>query len=134
VRGGGGRLSYSRTLGATEQEGEVGRLRQAAAEGEAAAGERGAATGRQTARFAIASVACVPGRITLRGSRAGDGKLVMQMDLFCPTSSGPLVIHDDWSTALGGHFQTIMSVRFPDRPSVELAFTEERRNATVNLA
>lgn len=130
----GGRLSYSLTLVATEQEGEMGRVLQAAAEGDSAAVERVAATLRRTARFSIADVACAPGRITLQGSRAGDGKFVMQMDLSCPRSTGTLVIHDDWSTALGGHFQTIMSLHVPDRPSVELAFTEDRSEASVDLA
>ena len=49
----GGRLSYSLTLVATEQEGEMGRLLQAAADGDSAAVERVAAMLRRTASKAV---------------------------------------------------------------------------------
>jgi hypothetical protein len=130
----GARLSYSLTLVATEQEGEMGRVLEAAADGNAAAVERAATALRQAVRFSIGGAGCVPGRITLRGSRAADGKVVLEMAVACSKDAGPLVIRDDWSKVLGSHFQTIMSVRIPDKPSVELAFGEDRREAVVDLA
>jgi hypothetical protein len=130
----GGRLSYSLTLVATEQDGEMGRVLEAAADGNEAAVERVAATLRETARFSIGGAGCVPGRIMLRGSRVADGKVVLEMALSCPKATGPLVIQDDWPKVLGGHFQTVMSVRIPDTPSVELAFGEDRREAIIDLA
>lgn len=130
----GGRLSYSLTLVTTEQEGEMGRVLEAAADGNAAAVERAARTVREAARFSIGGAACVPGRITLRGSRAADGKVVLAMVLSCPKVTGPLVIQDDWPKVLGNHFQTVMSVRIPGKASVELAFGEDRREAAIDLA
>ena len=46
------------------------------------------------------------------------------MALACPKSAGTLAIRDDWPEVLGSHFQTVMSVRTPGRPSVEFAFVE----------
>jgi len=128
-----GRLSYRLTLVAAEQEGENARLLEVAADGDLAAAERVAAAMRQAARFSLGGEACVPGRIRVQGSRTGDSKVVMAMSLSCPKSAGPLVIRDDWSDVLGGHFQTVMSVRQPERSSVELVFNAERREATVDL-
>jgi hypothetical protein len=44
------------------------------------------------------------------------------------------VIQDKWPTLLGEHFQTVLSVRVPGRSSIEFAFTEGHREATVDLA
>jgi hypothetical protein len=35
---------------------------------------------------------------------------------------------------LGAHFQTVLSIRIPDRSSIEFAFLEDYRSATVDLA
>jgi hypothetical protein len=129
----GSRLSYRLTLVATEQEGENLRLLEAAVDGDAMAAERVAAAMRQAARFSLGGEACVPGRIRFQGSRTGDGKVVMEMALACPRSTGALLIRDEWSDVLGSHFQTVMSVRPVEQPSVELVFNAERREATVDL-
>ena len=129
----GSRLSYRLTLVATEQEGENARLLEAAVDGESTAAERVAAALRQAARFSWGGEACTPGRIRFQGSRTGDGKVVMEMALACARSVGPLLISDNWSDVLGSHFQTLMSVRPMQRPSVELVFNAERREATVDL-
>src|SRR5258708_4002016 len=112
----------------------MGRVLLAAADGNAAAAARVAQAMRDYARFSISGAACTPGRITVQGSRSGDGKVVLEMALACPKASGTLAIRDDWPEVLGGHFQTVMSVRIPDRPSVEFAFVEDRRDATVELS
>ena len=52
----------------------------------------------------------------------------------CPKSTGTLAIRDDWPEVLGAHFQTVLSVRVPGRPSVEFVFLEDRRAATLDLA
>jgi len=129
----GSRLSYRLTLVASEQEGENARLLEAAVDGESTAAERVAAALRQAARFSWGGEACTPGRIRFQGSRTGDGKVVMEMALACARSVGPLLISDNWSDVLGSHFQTLMSVRPMQRPSVELVFNAERREATVDL-
>ena len=129
-----GRLTYRLTLVATEQEEDIGRALLAAAEGNGFAAERIAQALRDYVRFSIAGVACAPGRIVIRGSRAGDDKVVLEMALACPRTSGTLLIRDNWPEVLGGHFQTVMSVRIPGRASIEFAFFEARREATVDLA
>ena len=129
----GGRLSYRLTLVATEQDKETGRMLLAAADGDAAAAARVAQAMREHARFSVAGEPCLPGRITVQGRR-GDDKVVLEMALTCPRTTGTLVVHDEWPKVLGGHFQTVMSVRIPGQPSREFALGEERREATVELS
>jgi hypothetical protein len=130
----GGRLAYRLTLVAAEQEGENVRLLEGAVDGDTTSAERVAAAMRQAARFSLDGEACEPGRIRFQGSRTGDSKVVMEMELACPRLGGALLIRDDWSDVLGSHFQTLMSVRPAGRPSIELVFNAERREATVDLA
>jgi hypothetical protein len=130
----GDKLNYRLTLIATEQEEEMGRALLAASDGNAAAAAKVAQAMRDYARFSVDGDACKPGRITVQGSRAGDGKVVLEMALACPKAVGRLAIRDDWPEVLGGHFQTVMSVRIPGRPSVEFAFVEDKRSATVELS
>src|SRR4029450_11148222 len=81
-----GRLAYRLPVGASEVDEQGGRPRAgerggrllaAAADGDRAAAERVAGFLRDYARFSIAGEACQPGRITMRGSPAGDGKVVL---------------------------------------------------------
>jgi hypothetical protein len=129
-----GRLAYRLTVVASEVDEQGGRLLAAAADGDRAAAERVAGFLRDYARFSIAGEPCQPGRITMRGSTAGDGKVVLDMALSCPKSAGVLAIQDDWSKALGAHFQTVLSVRTQGKPSAEFVFLEEKRSATLDLA
>src|SRR6185436_1506592 len=100
---------------------------------DAAAAEQVAGVLRRAARFSIGGEACTPGRIAFRGSRAGDGKVVLDMALSCPKSTGPLIIRDDWPDVLGSHHQTLMTVRLSEQRSVALTFNTERREATIDL-
>lgn len=131
---GDSKLLYRMTVVATEVDDQAGRLLWEAGEGNRTAADRVAGFLRDYARFSIAGEPCRPGRISMRGSRAGDNKVVLEMALNCPKASGTLAIHDDWPEVLGAHFQTVLSVRIPGRPSIELAFLEENRSATVDLA
>jgi hydrogenase/urease accessory protein HupE len=130
----GGKLAYRLTVVTPEVDDQGGRLLAEAADGDRAAAERVAGFLRDYARFSIAGEACQPGRIAIRGSSAGEGKVVLEMALSCPKSAGVLAIQDDWPEVLGAHFQTVLSVRVPERPSVEFAFLEDRRSATLDLA
>jgi hypothetical protein len=130
----GSRLSYHLTLVATEQAEDMGHALLAAADGDPSAAAVVAQAMREHARFSMAGVACMPGRIAVQGSRAGDGKVILEMALACPRSDGALTIRDDWPGILGAHFQTVMSVRISGRPSVEFAFGEDRHDATVELS
>jgi hydrogenase/urease accessory protein HupE len=128
------KLTYRLTVVATEVDDQAGRLLWEAGEGNRAAAERVAGFLRDHARFAIGDAACLPGRISIRGSSTGDNKVVLEMALRCPGTTGALAIRDDWPEVLGAHFQTVLSVRVPGRPSTELAFLENNRSATVDLA
>jgi len=129
----GGKLLYKLTVVATDVDDQAGRLLVEAAAGDQAAAERVAGFLRDYARFSISGEACRPGRISIRGSGAGDDKVVLEMALSCPKSAGTLAIRDDWPEVLGAHFQTVLSVRVPDRASVEFAFLEDRRSTTLDL-
>jgi hypothetical protein len=130
----GGKLLYRLTVVATEVDDQAGRLVWEAGEGDNAAAAKVAGFLRSYALFSIASVPCEPGRIAIRGSHAGDDKVVLEMAVDCPQASGTLAIRDDWPEVFGAHFQTVLSVRVPSRPSVEFAFLEDYRSATVDLA
>jgi hypothetical protein len=129
-----GTLAYRLTVVATEIDDQAGRLLVTAAEGDRAAAERVAGFLRDYARFSIASEPCRPGRISIRGSGDGDDQGVLDMALSCPKTTGALAIHDDWPEVMGAHFQTVMSVRVPGRPSVEFVFLEDHRDAALDLA
>ena len=130
----GEKLLYRLTVVATEVDDQGGRLLATAADGDRAASERVAGFLRDYARFSIAGEACQPGRIAVRGSTAGDDKVLLEMALSCPKATGALAIRDDWPEVLGAHFQTVLSVRVPGRPTVEFVFLEDRRAATLDLA
>ena len=130
----GGKLVYRLTVVTTEVDDQGGRLLAEAADGDRAAAERVAGFLRDYARFSMAGEPCQPGRIAIRGSSAGEGKVALEMALACPKWAGTLAIQDDWPEVLGAHFQTVLSVRVPERPSVEFVFLEDRRSATLDLA
>ena len=129
-----GTMSYRLTVLAPELPEDAGRLLAAAADGDRDAAARVAQAVRDRAKFSVGGVSCEPGRIAIRGSRAGDGKVVLEMALSCPKAAGTLTIRDEWPGLLGEHFQTVLSVRMQGRPSVEHAFIEGRRETTVELA
>lgn len=129
-----GKLSYRLTVVGPELPEDAGHMLLAATEGERDAVALTARALRELATFSIAGMPCAPGRIAIRGSRSGDGKVVLEMALSCPRAGGALVVRDAWPELMGEHFQTVLSVRVPGRPSIEFAFTEGRREATVDLA
>jgi hydrogenase/urease accessory protein HupE len=129
-----GKLLYRITVVTTEVDDQGGRLLWEAGEGNRDAANKVAGFLRDYARFSIAGEPCEPGRISIRGSSAGDDKVLLEMALSCQKATGTLAIRDDWPEVLGAHFQTVLSVRIPDRPSIEFAFLEDRRSATVDLA
>ncbi len=131
---GDGRLSYHLTVVATELDEKMGRALLTAADGDTSAAALVAQEIREHARFSIAEEPCTPGRIAIRGSRAGDDKVVLEMALACPRAAGKLAIHDTWPEVMGGHFQTVVSVRIPGSQPVEFAFVDERRDTTIDIS
>ncbi len=128
-----GRLSYRFTVVTSQVDDQYAPILQAAVDGDRAASQRVAQALRDYARFSIAGQACRPGRISMRGSTAGDGKVVIEMALTCPKSVGVLWIRDDWPEVLGAHFQTVMTVNVAGSVAGQFAFLDERREATLQL-
>ena len=126
-------LLYRLTVVATDDD-QAGRLLWLAGEGDQAAAARVADFLRNYVRVSIAGEPCRPGRISIRGFSAADDKVVLEMALSCAKGTGTLRIRDDWPEVLGAHFQTVLSVRVPGRSSIEFAFLEDNRSATVDLA
>jgi hypothetical protein len=129
----GDALSYRLTVVGGQLEPETARILRAAIDGEREAGDRVGQWLRDYARFTIDGEACRPGRTAIRAATTGDGKVVLDMALACPKAIGVLAIRDDWPEVMGGHFQTVLSVRLPGQPSIEFVFFEARREATVDL-
>lgn len=128
-----GRLTYRLTLVASEVDALYAPILQQAVDGDRAASERVAQALRDYARFSIAGERCIPGRISMRGSNTGDGKVVLEMALACAKAVGTLWIRDDWPEVLGAHFQTVMTVNVAGRVAGQFAFLDERREATLQL-
>ncbi|MFO1157493.1 MAG: HupE/UreJ family protein [Reyranellaceae bacterium] len=130
----GNALRYRLTVVATEVDYHGGRLLAEAATGERGAAERVAGFLRDYARFSIDGEACEPAATSIRAGGTGDDKVILEIALTCAKPVGVLTIRDDWPDLMGAHFQTVLSVRVPDRPSVELVFLEDKRTATLDLA
>lgn len=125
-------LRYRLAVVATEVDYHGGRLLAEAAAGDRGAIERVTAFARDYARFSIDGESCRPGAVAVRTAGASD-RIVLDMTLSCARSIGVLAIRDEWPDLMGAHFQTLLSVRVPSRPSVELVFFESRRTATLDL-
>lgn len=128
----GSTLRYRLVVLATEVDYHGGRLLIEAAGGDRTAAERVTAFAHDYARFSIDGDACRPGEVAIRTAGASD-RVVLEMTLTCTRSIGVLAIRDEWPDLMGAHFQTLLSVRVPGRPSVELVFFEARRTATLDL-
>ncbi len=129
----GDRLTYRFTVVTTQVDELYAPILQGAVDGDRAASERVAQAMRDYARFSIAGSACTPGRISMRGSNAGDGKVELEMSLACPKSVGTLWIRDDWPEVLGAHFQTVMTVNVAGSIAGQFGFLDERREANLQL-
>jgi hypothetical protein len=128
----GSTLRYRLAVIATEVDYHGGRLLVEAAAGDSRAVEQVAGFMRDFARFSIDGEACRPGSTSTR-TAGGPDKVLLEMTLTCTKSVGVLSIRDEWPDLMGAHFQTLLSVRVPDRRSVEFAFFEARRTATLDL-
>ena len=125
-------LRYRLAVVATEVDYHGGRLLAAAAAGDRGAVERVTAFAHDYARFSIDGEACRPGAGAIQAAGASD-RVVLEMTLSCARSIGVLAIRDEWPDLMGAHFQTLLSVGVPGRPTVELVFFEARRTATLDL-
>ncbi len=128
-----GRISYRLTLVSSEVDEQYAPILLAAVDGDRSASERVAKALRSYASFSIGGEACTPGRISMRGSNAGDGKVALEMALSCVRSVGRLQIRDDWPEVLGAHFQTVMTVNVAGRAAGQFVFIDDRREANVDL-
>ncbi|MBI4638010.1 MAG: HupE/UreJ family protein [Candidatus Rokubacteria bacterium] len=125
-------VAYRLTLVLSEVGEPAGRLLAAAADGEAASVERVVGALRQRVTIRADGVPCRPGRAVLQGSRLGDSRVTLQLDLRCEAEPTRLTIRDDWFDFLGEHYRTI--VRIESRRGLrEVALLPEAREATVEL-
>lgn len=128
----GSALRYRLAVVASEVDYHGGRLLAEAAAGDRGAVERVTGFARDYARFSIDGEACQPGAVTIRTAGGAD-KVVLEMTLSCARSIGVLAMRDEWPDLMGAHFQTLLSVRVPGRPSFDFIFFEARRTATLDL-
>lgn len=129
----GNTLRYRLAVIASEVDYHGGRLLAEAAAGDRGAVERVTGFARDYARFSIDDEACQPAAVAIRTAGAAD-KVVLEMTLSCAGSIGVLAMRDEWPDLMGAHFQTLLSVRIPGRPSFDFVFFEARRTATLDLA
>lgn len=129
----GSSLRYRLAVIASEVDFHGGRLLTEAAAGDRSAVERVTGFAHDYARFSIDGEACRPGAVAIRTAGAAD-RIVLEMTLSCARSVGVLAMRDEWPDLMGAHFQTLLSVRTPGRPSFDFVFFEARRTATLDLA
>lgn len=129
----GSALRYRLAVVTSEVDYHGGRLLAEAAAGDRGAVERVTGFARDYARFSIDGDACQPGPVAIRTAGGAD-KVVLEMTLSCARSIGVLALRDEWPDLMGAHFQTLLSVRVPGRPSFDFIFFEARRTATLDLA
>jgi hypothetical protein len=127
----GPRLEYRLALARSDVDELFLPILQAAIDGQIAAARRVTAALRGYARFSVAGGACTPTQDAIRNE--GADKIVLEMVLACPKSSGTLWIRDDWPEVLGAHFQTIMTVTVAGNMAGQFVFLDERRDATLQL-
>ena len=104
----------------------------AAADGDPASVESVAATLRQRVSFDVDGAQCRPGRVRVQGSRLGDSRLTLSLELRCPSEPVSLHIRDDWSDLFGLHYRTLARIDTPTGVH-EIAFQPDAREATVEL-
>ena len=128
----GATLTYRLTLVVSEVPEEPRHMLTAAADGDPAAAERVAAALREHVSFRVREIPCRPGRAQVQGSRLGDSRLTLWLELRCPSQPGSLQIRDDWSDLFGPHYQTLMRIDTPIGTR-EVALVSDAREVTIGV-
>jgi hypothetical protein len=128
----GSTLTYRLTVVLSELPEEPRRVFASAADGDPAAAERVAAALRERVSFRVREAPCRPGRAQVQGSRLGDSRLTLWLELRCSSEPISLHIRDTWSDLFGPHYQTLMRLDTPIGPR-EVAFVPGAREVTVDV-
>ncbi|TXL82142.1 HupE/UreJ family protein [Vineibacter terrae] len=129
----GERLTYVLDVVAPEMPEAGGRLLSAAADGDPPMAQALAEAMREAITIEADGTPCRPGRIRFQGTRAGDGKVQLELALACQAPPRRLTIREDWRTLFGEHYQTILSIRAAGA-SQERILGEGQRTITVEVA
>jgi hydrogenase/urease accessory protein HupE len=106
----GSTLSYRLTILPAELPAEPARLLASAADGDPAAVERVAVELRRRITVRSGDISCRPGRAQIQGSRLGDGRVTLGLDIECPAPPARLKIRDEWFELFGEHYRTIARI------------------------
>lgn len=128
----GDEVAYRLTLVATELPDGPRGLLVAAAAGDGPSAERVAAEVRQRVALRAQGAACRPGRVLIRGSGLGDGRVELELLARCPSPPRRLTVRDGWASLLGEHHRTL--ARLDAAGGVrEIAFSRDMPEAEVDL-
>lgn len=125
-------LRYRLTILPDEVPAEAARLLASAADGDSASVERVALELRRRVTVRAGDTPCRPGRAVIQGSRLGDGRVILELTIQCPTPPARLVIRDDWFDLFGEHYRTIARIEAPGGAR-EAVFLPDARETTVEL-
>lgn len=107
-------VRYSLTLVPSELPGPAAQLLREATAGSRSSAERLGETMRQAVVARVDGAACQPGRIAVQDLGAGL-KTLLSYELHCPAAPGRLEVVEDWVGLFGEHYQTIVTIRSPQR-------------------
>jgi len=125
-------LRYRLTILPDEVPAEAARLLASAADGDSASVERVALELRRRVTVRAGDTPCRPGRAVIQGSRLGDGRVILELTIQCPTPPARLVIRDDWFDLFGEHYRTIARIEAPGGAR-EAVFLPDARETTVEF-
>src|SRR5215475_5213864 len=125
-------VTYHLTVLPSELPEEPARLLTQAADGDPASAERIASELRRRLTMRAGETACRPGRVQIQGSRVGDGRVALELNLACPARSTRLTIRDDWADLFGEHYRTVARIDTPGGPR-EAVFLPDARETTIAL-
>ena len=128
----GATVTYRLTVLPSELPEESARLLTQAADGDPASAERIASEFRRRLTMRAGETACRPGRVQIQGSRVGDGRVALELNLACPARSTRLTIRDDWADLFGEHYRTVARIDTPGGPR-EAVFLPDARETTIAL-
>lgn len=125
-------VSYRLTLVLGDLPERPRRLLALAADGDAASARQIADAVGTCVELSRGGEPCRPGRVAIRGSGLGDGRIDLELAARCARDAGPLGIRDRWASFLGEHHRTLARVD-AEAGTRELVFSAGSEEASVPL-
>ncbi len=128
----GSTLQYRLTLVPGELPEAAARLLVQASEGDRESAERLTSELRRRVVASVGDAPCRPEHAGVEGARSGDTRVRLDLTLVCASSSGRLVVREDWFDLFGEHYRTIARIETP-AGAREAVFLPDTRTVTIDV-